>query len=117
MKTAFQIGRAIALSVFGLAIASFLIPSMRGLRFPLWALVAIVSFAFWYIGHTITKPHSTKDSWFDVKKTFLSESGQDVAEYAVILAVILVLVVGTIKLIGTNANNTFSSVASSIAPQ
>lgn len=42
------------------------------------------------------------------------ESGQDIAEYAVMLAVILVLVVGTIRLVGTNANNAFSSVASSI---
>ncbi len=42
------------------------------------------------------------------------ERGQDVAEYAVMLAVILVIVVGTIKLIGSNANNVFSSVASSI---
>jgi Flp pilus assembly pilin Flp len=39
---------------------------------------------------------------------------QDIAEYAVLLAVILVLVVGTIALIGGNANNVFSSVASSI---
>ena len=43
------------------------------------------------------------------------EQGQDVAEYAVMLAVILVIVVGTIRLIGGNANNVFSSVASSIA--
>jgi Flp pilus assembly pilin Flp len=43
------------------------------------------------------------------------EEGQDVAEYAVMLAVILVIVVGTIRLIGSNANNVFSSVASSIA--
>lgn len=42
------------------------------------------------------------------------ESGQDIAEYAVMLAVILLLVVGTIKLIGSNANNTFSSVASTL---
>ena len=42
------------------------------------------------------------------------EEGQDIAEYAVMLAVILVLVVGTIRLIGTSANNAFSSVASSI---
>jgi Flp pilus assembly pilin Flp len=42
------------------------------------------------------------------------ESGQDVAEYAVMLAVILVIVVGTIRLIGSNANNVFSNVASSI---
>lgn len=42
------------------------------------------------------------------------EEGQDIAEYAVMLAVILVIVVGTIRLIGSNANNVFSSVASSI---
>ncbi len=42
------------------------------------------------------------------------DQGQDIAEYAVMLAVILVIVVGTIRLIGGNANNVFSSVASSI---
>ncbi|MCU1304422.1 MAG: hypothetical protein JWQ87_4706 [Candidatus Sulfotelmatobacter sp.] len=42
------------------------------------------------------------------------EEGQDIAEYAVMLAVILVIVVGTVRLIGSNANNTFSNVASSI---
>ena len=42
------------------------------------------------------------------------EQGQDVAEYAVMLEVILVIVVGTIRLIGSNANNVFSSVGSSI---
>ena len=43
-----------------------------------------------------------------------NEQGQDIAEYAVMLAVILVLVVGTIRLVGSNANNVFSSVASSV---
>jgi Flp pilus assembly pilin Flp len=42
------------------------------------------------------------------------EEGQDIAEYAVMLAVILVLVIGTVRLIGGNANNVFSSVASNI---
>ncbi len=42
------------------------------------------------------------------------EEGQDIAEYAVMLAVILVIVVGTIRLVGSNANNVFSSVASSV---
>jgi len=42
------------------------------------------------------------------------DHGQDIAEYAVMLAVILVLVVGTIRLVGSNANNVFSSVASSV---
>ena len=42
------------------------------------------------------------------------ECGQDIAEYAVMLAVILVIVVGTIRLIGSNANNVFSQVGSAI---
>jgi Flp pilus assembly pilin Flp len=42
------------------------------------------------------------------------DQGQDIAEYAVMLAVILVLVIGTVRLIGTNANNVFSSVANSM---
>jgi Flp pilus assembly pilin Flp len=47
-----------------------------------------------------------------VKKLWVEESGQDVAEYAVMLAVILVIVVGTVRLIGGNANNVFSQVSS-----
>jgi len=42
------------------------------------------------------------------------EKCQDIAEYAVMLAVILVIVVGTIRLIGSNANTVFSNVASSV---
>jgi Flp pilus assembly pilin Flp len=49
-----------------------------------------------------------------IQRLWREDSGQDIAEYAVMLAVILVLVVGTIRLIGSNANNAFSSVASSI---
>ena len=49
-----------------------------------------------------------------LKKLWTRDQGQDIAEYAVMLAVILVIVVGTIRLIGSNANNVFSSVASSV---
>lgn len=49
-----------------------------------------------------------------IRKLWSEEEGQDIAEYAVMLAVILVLVVGTVRLIGSNANNAFSSVASSL---
>ena len=49
----------------------------------------------------------TSRLWFE-------DDGQDIAEYAVMLAVILVIVVGTLRLIGSNANNAFSSVASSL---
>jgi len=47
-------------------------------------------------------------------KLWWDDEGQDIAEYAVMLAVILVLVVGTIRLVGSNTNNAFSSVASSL---
>jgi len=47
-------------------------------------------------------------------KVWVTDEGQDIAEYAVMLAVILVLVVGTVRLVGSNANNAFSSVASSL---
>jgi Flp pilus assembly pilin Flp len=49
-----------------------------------------------------------------LRELWIEEQGQDIAEYAVMLAVILVLVVGTIRLVGSNANNVFSSVASSV---
>jgi len=48
------------------------------------------------------------------RRLWSEDEAQDIAEYAVMLAVILVIVVGTIRLIGGNANNVFSSVASSI---
>ncbi len=49
-----------------------------------------------------------------LKRLWMDEEGQDIAEYAVMLAVILVIVIGTVKLIGTNSNNVFSSVASNM---
>ncbi len=48
------------------------------------------------------------------KLLLCNEEGQDIAEYAVMLAVILVIVIGTVRLIGGNANNVFSQVASAI---
>jgi len=49
-----------------------------------------------------------------IKRLWSGDDGQDIAEYAVMLAVILVLVVGTIRLIGTSSNTVFSQVSSSI---
>ncbi|MBZ5703870.1 MAG: Flp family type IVb pilin [Acidobacteriia bacterium] len=49
-----------------------------------------------------------------LRRMWLEQEGQDIAEYAVMLAVILVLVVGTVKMIGSSANNVFSAAASSI---
>jgi Flp pilus assembly pilin Flp len=58
----------------------------------------------------LRRPESMDHLW----RLWREEEGQDIAEYAVMLAVILVIVVGTIRLIGSNANNVFSNVASSI---
>ncbi|HEV2731918.1 MAG TPA: hypothetical protein VGV15_17950 [Terriglobales bacterium] len=49
-----------------------------------------------------------------LSQVWREQEGQDIAEYAVMLAVILVIVVATVRLIGSNANNVFSSVASSV---
>ena len=49
-----------------------------------------------------------------IQRLWSDDQGQDIEEYAVMLAVILVLVVGTIRLVGSNANTVFSNVASSV---
>lgn len=49
-----------------------------------------------------------------IRRLWSDDEGQDIAEYAVMLAVILVIVVGTIRLIGSNANTVFSNTASLI---
>jgi Flp pilus assembly pilin Flp len=49
-----------------------------------------------------------------LRRLWTDEDGQDIAEYAVMLAVILVIVVGTVRLVGSNSNNVFSNVASSL---
>ena len=49
-----------------------------------------------------------------LRKLWRHDEGQDIAEYAVMLAVILVIVVGTIRLVGSNANNVFSATASAL---
>jgi Flp pilus assembly pilin Flp len=53
-----------------------------------------------------------RTKWLD--RLWANDEGQDVAEYSVMLAVILVIVVGTIRLIGSNAGNIFSQVGSAI---
>ena len=49
-----------------------------------------------------------------IRTLWANEAGQDIAEYSIMLAVILVIVVGTVRLIGSNAGNVFSQVGSSI---
>jgi Flp pilus assembly pilin Flp len=50
-------------------------------------------------------------------RLWTEDEAQDIAEYAVMLAVILVLVVGTVQLVGSNANTAFSTVASTLGTQ
>jgi len=52
-----------------------------------------------------------------IRQLWTAENGQDVAEYAVMLAVILVIVIGTVRLIGGNANNVFSQVGNQLGSQ
>jgi Flp pilus assembly pilin Flp len=49
-----------------------------------------------------------------LNRLYLEEEGQDVAEYAIMLAVILVIVMGVVRMIGSNASIVFSQVASGI---
>ncbi len=49
-----------------------------------------------------------------LRRLWKEDAGQDIAEYAVMLAVILVIVVGTVRLVGSNSNNVFSNVSSSM---
>jgi Flp pilus assembly pilin Flp len=58
--------------------------------------------------HTMLKLHKL------IGRLWFEDAGQDIAEYAVMLAVILVLVVGTVRLIGSKSSTVFSNVASSI---
>jgi pilus assembly protein Flp/PilA len=57
---------------------------------------------------------NTNCSFAWLKQIWSDEEGQDIAEYSVMLAVILVIVVGTVRLIGSNANSVFSQVGSAI---
>ena len=58
-----------------------------------------------------------KSKWKLLLRRLWSDEGQDVAEYAVMLAVTLVIVIATVKMIGSSANNAFSNVASTIGSQ
>jgi Flp pilus assembly pilin Flp len=49
-----------------------------------------------------------------LSELWADDRAQDIAEYAVMLAAILVIVIGTLRLIGSNANTAFSAVASSL---
>jgi Flp pilus assembly pilin Flp len=56
--------------------------------------------------------HLFSNDSFD--RLWSDQRGQDVAEYSVMLAVVLVIVIGTVRLIGSNSNNIFSQIGSTI---
>jgi pilus assembly protein Flp/PilA len=67
------------------------------------------------VGHAFSVIGDRRQAVIDrIRKFWTEESGQDVAEYAVMLAVILVIVIGTVRLIGSNANTVFSQVGSQL---
>ena len=51
-----------------------------------------------------------------LRKLWVQDEGQDIAEYAMMLTVILLVVIATVQLIGTHASTIFSSVASGLTP-
>ena len=91
-----------------------LIESLSVSRFP-WLPRGVESdrLCRWHKAYNWTPLWGEKMARF-LRELWAHDEGQDIAEYAVMLAVILVLVVGTIRLVGSNANNAFSAVASSI---
>ena len=52
-----------------------------------------------------------------IRETWSREDGQGITEYAVICALVLLLVIGTARLVGTNANHALSSVVSVFQPE
>lgn len=119
---------AVVLAIVAVLLAASFVPAMKQalhttniwtLRLFAFAIIGVIWLALNYLlsqrtFYWRTTPINVGGQKQATKQMFRSDSGQDVAEYAVMLALILVIVVGTIKLIGTNANTIFSSVGSSI---
>jgi len=91
---------------------------MRGFRHPATEIAAAVLLAMngipWRKQFIIKLMRGGEVMREVFSRLWSEDRGQDIAEYAVMLAVILVIVVGTIRLIGSNANTVFSNTASSI---
>jgi Flp pilus assembly pilin Flp len=49
-----------------------------------------------------------------LSRLWSEDDGQDVAEYSVMLAVVLITALGTIRMIGSSASTVFSSIGSAI---
>lgn len=71
-------------------------------------------FSFGPFLQTITTIRMERVSRQHLKNLCWNTQGQDVAEYAIMLAVVLVIVMGMVRMIGTNASTVFSQVGSAI---
>jgi len=94
-------------------------------QFLLFVIAVLLVAIFWELGKINGQLKRSLSSTMQIsgggkpmrpvlRKLWANDEGQDIAEYAVMLAVILVVVVGTIRLIGSTANNAFSSASSSL---
>jgi Flp pilus assembly pilin Flp len=52
-----------------------------------------------------------------IRQTWSREDGQGLIEYAVICSLVLVLAIGTVRLVGSNAKHAFSTVVSAFQPE
>jgi Flp pilus assembly pilin Flp len=55
-----------------------------------------------------------KNMTHSLGRLWSEDDGQDVAEYSVMLAVVLIIALGTIRMIGSSANGVLSSIGSAI---
>jgi Flp pilus assembly pilin Flp len=55
-----------------------------------------------------------KNMTHSLSRLWSEDDGQDVAEYSVMLAVVLIIALGTIRMIASSANGVFSSIGSAI---
>jgi Flp pilus assembly pilin Flp len=115
-----KVGYGVAVALLAVAIGATLQNVVRKM-FILPEGIIIVSLVIWLILHMLTTRKSeekARRAFTKTSKEFRelvhSDSGQDIAEYAMMLVVILVIVIATVQLIGSKSNAVFSEVSSSV---
>ena len=53
-------------------------------------------------------------AWWNLQRALKSEKGQGMVEYGLILAVVAVVAIVSVKVVGTNLNTMFNTIAGSI---
>lgn len=126
MKSVFRVAVSVGLAYVAVLLTAPFIPTLRH-AFILPEGVLALAGVFYFVLHRIARKTQVDVALglIDTRETekrepglvhqlVHDESGQDIAEYAVMLAVILVIVVATVRMIGSQANNVFSQVGSAI---